>query len=150
MKKLDGIVDQIVREQLQWIKTSPNTDLVLEQHQKTIDLAEVRLRMAKTQLSEKRREIADYQAETIRVIRGESKLSQELLNMLLEKASEEEKELALAVEEAQHTLDEIIEDDANRETIEFDRLLSWADFYDTWYLFSPQPRRAKNCAKGRR
>ena len=29
------------------------------------------------------------------------------------------------------TLDEIIEDDANRETIEFDRLLSWADFYDT-------------------
>lgn len=131
VKKLDGIVDQIVREQLQRIKTSPNTDLVLEQHQKTIDLAEVRLKMAKTQLSEKRREIADYQAETIRVIRGESKLSQELLNMLLEKASEEEKELASAVEEAQCTLDEIIEDDANRETIEFDRLLSWADFYDT-------------------
>ena len=32
------------------------------------------------------------------------------------------------------TLDEIIEDDANRETIEFDRLLSWADFYDTCSL----------------
>ena len=38
------------------------------------------------------------------------------------------------MEEAQHTLDEIIEDDANRETVEFDRLLSWADFYNTCFF----------------
>ncbi len=65
------------------------------------------------------------------MIREESKLSKDLLTMLLEKANEEERELSLAAEEAQHTLDELVQDDANRETVEYDRLLSWADFYDT-------------------
>lgn len=96
-----------------------------------IDLAKVRLKMAKSQLAEKRREISDLQAETIRVIRGESNLSKDLLSTLLEKAGEEEKTLSTAVEEAQQSLNEIIQDDANRETMEFDRLLSWADIYDS-------------------
>lgn len=131
VKKLDGIVDQVVRDQLQRIKTNPNTSLIYEQHQRMIDLAKVRLKMAKTQLAEKRREISDLQAETIRVIRGESNLSKDLLSTLLEKAGEEEKTLSTAVEEAQQSLNEIIQDDANRETMEFDRLLSWADIYDS-------------------
>lgn len=73
--KLDGIVDQIIRQQLERIRNSPNNDIICEQHQKAVDFAEARLRIAKGQVAEKQREITDYQNEAIRVIRGESKFS---------------------------------------------------------------------------
>ena len=130
VKKLDSIVDQIVRAQLQKIKTNPNVNLISEQHQRSIDLAEIRLRLAKTQLAEKQRELADYQAEAIRVIRGESKFSDELLNTLIEQAKTEEKKRAQAVAAAQEELD-LLNEGANREAEEFDHLISWADVYDT-------------------
>lgn len=130
VKKLDSIVDQIVRAQLQKIKTNPNVNLISEQHQRSIDLAEIRLRLAKTQLAEKQRELADYQAEAIRVIRGESKFSDELLNTLIEQAKTEEKKRVQAVAAAQEELD-LLNEGANREAEEFDRLISWADVYDT-------------------
>ena len=59
------------------------------------------MKLVKTQIAEKQREIADYKAEAIRVIRGESKFSDELLNTLIEQAKEEESKLAVSYEEAQ-------------------------------------------------
>ena len=127
---LDGIVDQIIRRQLERIKTSPNNDIISEQHQKAIDLAEAHLRIAKSQVAEKQREITDYQNEAIRVIRGESKFSDELLDSLVKRAKEELKVLTEAVSTAQEELD-ILQTGMEREIEEYDRLLSWAEIYDT-------------------
>ena len=54
------------------------------------------MKLVKAQMAEKHREIADYKAEAIRVIRGENKFSDELLNTLIEQAREEESKLAVS------------------------------------------------------
>ncbi len=84
----------------------------------------------KKQLYEKQREIADYEAETIRVIRGESKLSGELLNALITRAKEEERQLAIACENAKAELN-VLSASMERENEEYSRLTSWAEVYDS-------------------
>ena len=74
------------------------------------------------------REIADYKAEAIRVIRGESKFSAELLNTLIEQAKEEESKLAVSYEEAQAEIAELSRG-MEKEQEEYDRLISWAEIY---------------------
>ena len=65
-------------------------------HARKREYATARLKLVKAQMAEKQREIADYKAEAIRVIRGESKFSDELLNTLIEQAKEEESKLAVS------------------------------------------------------
>ncbi len=81
------------------------------------------------QLAEKQRELADYQEETIKVIRGESKPDIDLLNELIHKANGEIKELTATVEAARQELDEHIAS-ADKEQQEYDKLKSRADRYD--------------------
>lgn len=130
VKKLDAMVDQIVRMQLERIRTSPNSKIISEHHQKAVDLAAARVKIARTQLSEKQREIADYQSEIIRAIRGESKFSDELLNTLLVKAKEEEEQLHEACACAQTELNDLTKG-MDKEIEEYGKLLSWAEIYDT-------------------
>lgn len=127
--KLDGIMDEVIRYQLDKIKMSSEYDVIAEQHEKAVELARAKLRMTEIQLSEKARELEDYQAETIRVIRGESQLSGELLNELVEKAKSEITVLSNAVTQAKQELAEKISS-VKMEKQEYDKLQSWADLYD--------------------
>ena len=81
------------------------------------------------QLSEKERELADYRAETIKVIRGQSKLDIELLNDLISAVKSDIQELTATVEAAKLELDESIAS-ADREQKEYDKLKNWGDLYD--------------------
>jgi hypothetical protein len=128
VKKLDDLVDHIVRAQLERIRTTPNSEIISSQHQKTLNFAEARLKMVKAQLTEKQKEIADYKAEAIRVIRGESKFSDELLNTLIEQAKEEESKLAASYEEVKAEIADLSKG-MEREREEYDRLISWAEIY---------------------
>lgn len=127
--KLDAIMDEVIRYQLARIKMSSESRIIAEQHEKSIELARARLKIAEMQLTDKSKELADYQAETIRVIRGESKLSGELLNELVAKAKAEIIELSEAVEAAKEDLSERMSG-AKQEEQEFEKLQNWADLYD--------------------
>lgn len=127
--KLDAILDEVIRYQLARIKMSSESRIIAEQHEKSIELARARLKIAEMQLTDKSKELADYQAETIRVIRGESKLSGELLNELVAKAKAEIIELAEAVETAGEDLSERMSS-AKQEEQEFEKVQNWADLYD--------------------
>lgn len=129
VKKLDGIVNEVVRQQLQRIINAPGEDVILEQHEKKLELARAKYSIASKQLEEKRRELADYQAETIKVIRGQSRLDVNLLNELVEKAKGELEVLSAAAEQAKEQLEYVLADDGF-EREEYDRLKSWADVYD--------------------
>ena len=127
--KLDAIMDEVIRYQLGRIKMSSESKVIADQHEKAIELARARLRIAEMQLAEKAKELADYQAETIRVIRGESRLSSDLLNELVAKAKEEITLLTSTVEAAKQELSERMSS-AQQEQQEFEKLQSWADLYD--------------------
>ncbi len=128
--KLDGIMERIVRYQLSRISAASGTDLVAEQNRRAVELAKARCNVMALQLAEKQRELSDLQAETIKVIRGQSKLSIDLLNELVEQAKAEIQTLSASVEAAKEELDEH-KANADHEQQEFDKIKSWADLYDT-------------------
>ena len=127
--KLDAIMDEVIRYQLGRIKMSSESRVIADQHEKAIELARARLKIAEMQLAEKAKELSDYQAETIRVIRGESRLSADLLSELVDKTKGEITELSAVVEAAQRELNERMSS-AQQEQQEFEKLQSWADLYD--------------------
>ena len=86
--------------------------------------------MTALRLAEKERELKDYQSETIKVIRGQSNLSRELLNTLVGDAERERGDLLDAVEAARQELQDCL-DSSTTEQEEFKRLKSWADLYDS-------------------
>ena len=129
MKKLDGIVEDLIRYQLSRICAASGEKLIAEQNQKNIDLLKARHHIAATQLSEKKSELADYQKETIKVIRGESRLSADLLNEMVQKTQEEVVQLEKTVADIQRELDSHLAS-AKEEQKEYQKLKSWADLYD--------------------
>ena len=129
IKTLDGLVDRVVKSQLQRIKDQPTEELLSSQQQEMINLMSARCKILSLQVNDKQQEIADYEAETIKVIRGQSKFSAELLTSLSAKAKEELDELKEALEEAQAELDRLQSEEVT-DSEEYDRLVGWADVYD--------------------
>ena len=85
--------------------------------------------MSAMRLEEKQKELSDYEAETINVIRGKSRLNVDLLNSLVAKCKEEIAELSQEVEAQKADMERQIES-AAQEQAEFEKLESWADLYD--------------------
>lgn len=129
VKKLDGIIDKLIRMQFSKICASPCADFIRAQHEKNIGLAQAKLRAAKINLIEKQKELADYQTETIKVIRGESKLDAELLNALFAQTKAEVDKLSEDVNLFQIEYEEVLNSSAI-ESEEYGKILSWADLYD--------------------
>ena len=129
VKKLDGIVDRIVRYQLSKISMASGEDIVAAQNQKAVELAKAKHHLAVMRLSEKQKELTDYQNEGIKVIRGQSKFDMEFLNELVSRAKSEVQELEAAVEAAKEELDVHIAS-ADMERKEYEKIKTWADLYD--------------------
>ena len=127
--KLDEIVDALVRYQLSRIHVSAKDSLIAEQHEKTTAFARSRYKMSAMRLEEKQKELSDYEAETINVIRGKSRLNVDLLNSLVAKCKEEIAELSQEVETQKADMERQMES-AAQEQAEFEKLESWADLYD--------------------
>ena len=128
MTKLDGIMDRIIRYQLGKVKAASADKIIAEGHEKAIELARARCNIASKQIDEKQRELADYEAETIKVIRGQSKLSIDLLNDLVAKAKEEIVSLTAALTDAQEELEKCLAG-AEAQKQEYAQLETWADIY---------------------
>ena len=129
VKKLDGVVDKVIRYQLAKIRNASDKTIIAEQNQKAIELARARHNIACKQLEDKKRELADYEAETIKVIRGESKLSIDLLNELVDKCKAAIEQMQTTVDVAEQELSERM-NSASVEEKEMEKLKSWADLYD--------------------
>ena len=118
-----------MRYQLSRIRVSAKDSLIAEQHEKAAALARSRYKMSAMRLEEKQKELSDYEAETINVIRGKSRLNVDLLNSLVAKCKEEIAELSQEVEAQKADMEHQLES-AAQEQAEFEKLESWADLYD--------------------
>lgn len=86
--------------------------------------------MAKKHLLDKQKELDDYKGETLKVIRGQSKLSIGLLNTLVAEAESKIQEAQASVNTAAEVeLQELLETSEGLKR-QYDQLLSWADLYD--------------------
>ena len=129
VNKVDGIVDQLVRMKFSEIAAASESEILSSQHEKDIELARSKCEMAKKYLLDKQKELDDYKSETLKVIRGQSKLSIDLLNTLVAEAESQIQEAQASAETAETELQELLETSEGLKR-EYDQLLSWADLYD--------------------
>ena len=127
--KLDSIVETVIRMKFDEIAAAPESEILTNQHEKEIKLAKIQFDKAKTYLQEKEKELEDYKGETLKVIRGQSKLSIELLNSLTAEANEQIRDARAHAEKTEKHYLELLESAENLRK-EYDRLLTWADLYD--------------------
>ena len=129
VQKVDGIVDRLIRMKFSEIAAASESEILSSQHEKDIDLAKSKCEMAKKHLLDKQKELDDYKSETIKVIRGQSKLSSDLLNTLVTEAESQIQEAQASADTAEAELQKLLETSEGLKR-EYDQLLSWADLYD--------------------
>jgi site-specific DNA recombinase len=129
VNKVDGIVDQLIRMKFSEIEAASESEILSSQHEKDIELARSTYEIAKKHLIDKQKELDDYKGETLKVIRRRSKLSIDLLNMLVAETESQIQEAQTNADTAEATLQELLETSEGLKR-EYDRLLSWADLYD--------------------
>ena len=127
--KLDPIVDKMVRMKFAEIKATPRRDVILEQKQKEISQHKTAVNRLMTINRTKQKEVEDYKAEIIKVIRGESKLNAELINDMISKAENEIKGNEDRLKKEQETIREL-EVAAKALEKEYSQIISWADMYE--------------------
>lgn len=126
---MDAIVDQLIRMKFSEITAASESEILSSQHEKDIELAKSKCEMAKKYLLDKQKELDDYKSETLKVIRGQSKLSSDLLNTLVAEAESQIQEAQASANTAEAELQVLLETSEGLKR-EYDQLLSWADLYD--------------------
>lgn len=127
--KVDALVEKVIRLQFAEITAASESEILTCQHEKEIELARTKFEMAKAYLQEKEKDLEDYKCETLRVIRGQSKLSTDLLNTLVADTEAQIRDAQAEIDAAEQSYRELLESAENLRE-EYDRLLSWADLYD--------------------
>lgn len=129
------MVDNVIRAKFKEITAASKSDIIKSQQQKDVALAKSKFELATRSLLEKKKELEDLRAETIKVIRGQSKMSCDLLNSLIA-------ETTIIVAERQHEVDiaetkyiQLLESD-KKLADEFDQIITWADLYDKSSFFA--------------
>ena len=127
--KLDAIMETIVRDLFERLNDVPKDAIIAQRYASRIAEYQKQLATAKAVLQANTTEVLEYEAEVIKVIRGESKLNPDLLNKLHEEAEIKAAESVLAVKrlELQIQDGEQMKDSLSQQ---FDNLRSWADMYD--------------------
>lgn len=129
VEKLDNLVEQIVRIQLEQIQKAPPQALLEKQRSRKIDLAKVKVKRLEDEYRQKQRAYQDLRAETLKVIQGNSHFSAGLLNSLIDETAAQLKELESQVQAAEKELRDIVSG-AEQVGQEYAQLVNWAGLYD--------------------
>lgn len=127
---LDGIIDKVVRQIFERMKSIPKSEIVNIRYREKMEERKALLQTVRAEYTKAAAELATLKGEVIKAIRGESTFSKELLGSLIEEAEVKCATLQKNMEEAQAAYDE-------GKTIlaalnaQYNDLISWAEMYDT-------------------
>lgn len=128
VRKLDAIIETVVHNLFVQLNDVPKDAVIAERYANKIAEYQMQLTTARATLQACTAEVLEYEAEVIKVIRGESKLNPDLLNKLYEdaKAKAADAEQSVKGLEAQVQDGEKMKDSLSQQ---FDNLRTWADMY---------------------
>lgn len=126
--KLDAIVDKVIRTLFDRFEDLPRETILEERYDARIAEIQTQRQQAETILTAQMAEVATYEAEVIKVIRGESELNADLLNRLHEEAKEKAALARQAVLELQEQLENSEEMRVSL-VKQFDNMKTWSDMY---------------------
>lgn len=129
VKKLDDVVNQVIRMQFDKIRGIPPQHLIEAKQQREIEVLKATLSNLTAQQRQREQDYQDLRSETLKVVRGQSRLNMDLLNSLVDEATKDISELTAKIEQTKHELQELMMT-ANNIKKEYATLISWADMYD--------------------
>lgn len=126
---LDGIIDKLVRQIFERMKSIPKEEIVNVRYREKMEERKGLLRTVKAEYAKAAAELDTLKAEIIKALRGESSFSKELLGSTVAESETKCLELQKQFEEAQVAYDE---GQAVMATLsaQYDDIISWADMYD--------------------
>ncbi len=129
VRKLDAVVESVVHSLFQQLSDAPKDAVIAERYANQIAEQRAQLITAKAALQACTAEILEYEAEVIKVIRGESKLNPDLLNKMYEDAKAKASDAGENVRaiEARIEAGEKMKDSLSQQ---YDTMSTWADMYD--------------------
>lgn len=129
VKKLDSIIDKIVRDIFSKMKNIPKTEIINSKFKEEQNRQNERLAVLKKEYSQESDNLSTLKAEVVRAIRGESKFSQETLAELIADSESKCKKLISLISSSEKEINEG-ENIINELTETYSTLISWADLYD--------------------
>lgn len=128
-RKLDEIIETLIRDLFAKINDFPKEEMIDMRLEGQMKEYKTKLIKAKTVFKANETEMREYEEETLKVIRGSSKLNAELLNKLYSETKvkvETDRQCIINLEEeltsSKQKIDEL--------THQYETLTSWADMYD--------------------
>jgi len=129
VRKLDAIIDEVVHSLFEQLNDVPKDAVIAARYASQIAEYQMLLTTARAALRTHTAEVLEYEAEVIKIIRGDSKLNPDLLNKLYEdaKAKSAESEQTVKMLERKIQDGEQMRDSLSQQ---FDTMRTWADMYD--------------------
>jgi len=128
VKKLDDIIENIAHKLFEQITDVPKDTLVEEQYNSVIGEYKKQLSAAQSALSNQTKEVNEYEAEVLKVIRGESSFDADLITKLHNEAREK---ASNSENEVQELKAKIYDNKVLMESFskQYDDLVTWADMF---------------------
>lgn len=127
--KNPNLVDQIIHIQLQRIQKAPPQALIEKQRDREAEQVKAKAKLLREQYQQKQRDYQDLKEETLKVVRGTSRLNVDLLNNLIEETTVQMAELEGQIRTAEAELREVLSG-AEQVRQEYAQLMDWAGLYD--------------------
>ena len=126
---LDGIIDKLVRQIFERMKSIPKEEIVNVRYREKMEERKGLLRTVKAEYAKAAAEFDMLKAEIIKSLRGESTFSKELLGSMVAESETKCLELQKQFEEAQAAY-EVGQAVMDSLSAQYDDIISWADMYD--------------------
>ena len=129
VSKLDKIIDSLVHQLFEQLTDVPREELIAKKYADQLAAYRINLISAKENHQINVSEVQTFEAEVLKVIRGESSINSDLLNKLHADAKAKAEESARQVHEIE---EKIKNSEETRISLskQFERMTSWADIYD--------------------
>ena len=130
MHKLDGIVEQVIKNIFAAMKGIPKSKIVSARYKKEVTDKKRRLDDTEKEYNKALQKLNLLKAEIIKCLQGESTFSKDILSELITDTEKNCNELAKLLEKLETELEQ--SEDLQAELCRsYDEIISWADLYDS-------------------
>lgn len=127
-EKLDGIIDKIVIQLFERMRTAPKSQLIQRQREKEIQLANSSVANLEKLYTATERELESYKKEIIKTINGTGSFGADILGEMIEETRNRLTALTQELEQAKEKAADL-KNSAVAVQKEYDKIMSWADLY---------------------
>ena len=129
-KKLDSIVESVVKEVFDRIKGVPKSTVISSRYKEELTIRKTNLRRHQSEYAKEAEKLNKLRAEVVKSIQGESAFSQTMLAGLVEESEARVQSLKERCDEAQREVEssENLIKDLNTQ---YDEIISWSSLYDS-------------------